>query len=317
MKDIDHWALDGHGLRLFLAVLEEGSVTAAADRLDLTQSAVSHSLQKLRRIVGDPLFVKSGRGIVATAHALSLAEKARRIVDGLEDFARKPNFRPEGARLQLTIAANDFQAEMLLPELFRRLSAVMQRVELRVTPSGSPGPDLLRDRACDLILSPMPPEGTDIQRRRLFEDRYACFYDQGGRSAPASPDEYLAARHVTVVHPDGESLDFDRRLEAAGVKRDILVRVQGFAGVPGFLRGTTMLATLPGLLKRTIMRDFAVVATPIKAGPGGDPSLLPMYMVWHRRDHLDPAHAFVRDMIVKVAQDTRYPSGTPGEGIVA
>ena len=77
MKKIDHLDLDGHALARFLAVLEEGSVTAAAARLGITQSALSHSLHKLRRIVGDPLFAKSGRGIVATAHAHALAAQAR------------------------------------------------------------------------------------------------------------------------------------------------------------------------------------------------------------------------------------------------
>jgi molybdenum-dependent DNA-binding transcriptional regulator ModE len=89
MKKIDHLALDGHALALFLAVLEEGSVTSAATRLGLTQSAVSHGLNKLRRIVGDPLFAKSGRGIVATAHAQALAAKARALID------EKPTRHPE------------------------------------------------------------------------------------------------------------------------------------------------------------------------------------------------------------------------------
>src|SRR5579862_2593424 len=107
MKEIDHLALDGHALALFLAVLEEGSVTAAATRLGLTQSAVSHGLQKLRRIVGDPLFAKSGRGIIATAHAQALAAKARGLIDELRSFAGGATFDPLSARLSLTIAANE------------------------------------------------------------------------------------------------------------------------------------------------------------------------------------------------------------------
>jgi hypothetical protein len=67
MSELDHLDLDGHLLRLLLAVVDEGSITRAAQRLGVTQSAVSHLLDKLRAIVGDPLFVKSGRGIVATA----------------------------------------------------------------------------------------------------------------------------------------------------------------------------------------------------------------------------------------------------------
>jgi DNA-binding transcriptional LysR family regulator len=98
MKKIDHLALDGHALELFLAVLEEGSVTAAATRLGLTQSAVSHALNKLRRIVGDPLFAKSGRGIVATAHAQALAAKARALIDEMRSFAGGVSFEPASAQ---------------------------------------------------------------------------------------------------------------------------------------------------------------------------------------------------------------------------
>jgi len=72
--------LDGHLLQLLLAVVEAGSVTGAAQRLGVTQSAVSHLLDKLRTITGDPLFVKSGRGIVATARAEELAAQARGII---------------------------------------------------------------------------------------------------------------------------------------------------------------------------------------------------------------------------------------------
>ena len=98
MKEIDHLALDGHALELFLAVLEEGSVTAAATRLGLTQSAVSHALNKLRRIAGDPLFVKSGRGIVATAHAQALAAKARTLIDEMRKLCRRRQLRTAPAR---------------------------------------------------------------------------------------------------------------------------------------------------------------------------------------------------------------------------
>lgn len=308
MNKIDHLSLDGQSLRLFLQVLETGSVTGAAEKLDLTQSAVSHALQKLRRIVGSPLFVKNGRGIVATAHALSLADKARQIVDRLEDFARAPTFDPAAARLSLTIAANDFQAELLLPSVYRHLATTAARVDLRILPSGQPGAELLRERHCDLILSPIAPEGTDILRRRLFEDRYLCFYDQTVRSAPEDAGAYLSARHITVVHADGDRLDFDRKLESRAIDRDIVISVQGFAGVASFLRGSHMLASLPGLLRHNLMREFAHIPVPLDSDSGTDPALLPMYMVWHRRDHLDPAHVWLRDAVVLASQEARYPS---------
>src|SRR3974390_1336028 len=92
MSNIDYSDLDGRALRLFLAVLETGSVTAAAAELGLTQSAVSHALQKLRAIARDPLFVKSGRGIVATAHAEALAVEARALLASMREFSRGARF---------------------------------------------------------------------------------------------------------------------------------------------------------------------------------------------------------------------------------
>ena len=303
MKKIDHLALDGHSLRLFLAVLDEGSVTAAAQRLDLTQSAVSHALQKLRSVVGDPLFVKSGRGIVATAHALTLASRARTLIDGLEEFARAPEFDPSRAELSLTIGANDFQAELLLPQVHRRLAAVARRVELRIIPSGTPSPDLLRDKRCDLVISPLPPEGTDIVQRKMFEDRYVCFYDPSCRPPPLTEADYLAARHATVVHADSDRLEFDKRLDDLGIARDVVIRVPGFGGVPNFLRGTDMLASLPGLLSRNLMQGFGAVPVPVLPVAPESLATLPMFMAWHQRDQLSPAHLWLRSVVLAVAQD--------------
>ena len=122
MSEIDHLDLDGHLLRLLLAVHEEGSITRAAQRLGVTQSAVSHLLDKLRAIVGDPLFVKSGRGIVATAHAELLAGRARVLLDDLRAFSTA-GFEPARLAACFTVAANDLQRDLLLPALLRRLRA--------------------------------------------------------------------------------------------------------------------------------------------------------------------------------------------------
>ncbi len=87
MSKFDYSQLDGRLLKLLLAVMETGSITRAAEQLGVTQSAVSHLLDKLRGIVGDPLFVKSGRGIVATDRAQALAIPARELLSAMEHFA--------------------------------------------------------------------------------------------------------------------------------------------------------------------------------------------------------------------------------------
>ncbi|MEI2734074.1 MAG: LysR family transcriptional regulator [Rhodoblastus sp.] len=297
MSDFDHYDLDGHALRLFLAVLDTGSVTAAADELGVTQSAVSHALQKLRAIVRDPLFVKSGRGIVATAHAQSLAARARDLLANMQDFSRGARFDPTTADMSLVIAANDLQRDLLLPGFSRALESQVKRLTLRVIPSDAPSADILRDNLCDLLITPFPPDGADILQRNLFRDEYVCFFDPACRAAPASRADYLAARHVTVVYPDRTRLVFDTAMEKAGMSRDFAVSVASFSGVAAFLRGTDRLATLPRLLAPGLMRDFA--AAPVPGRPRG--ADISMSLVWRRRDAADPAMTFVRNLMVRHA----------------
>src|SRR3954453_14159952 len=306
MNKIDHLALDGHALELFLAVLEEGSVTAAATRLGLTQSAVSHALNKLRRIVGDPLFAKSGRGIVATAHAQALAAKARALIDEMRSFAGGVTFEPAIAQLSLTIAANDFQRDLLLPRFFDHVSARVKSLNLRVIPSQSPSPAMLRENRCDLMITPLPPSGIDIVQKRLLSDHYVCYYDAKARAAPAGRNAYLAARHVTVVYTDNERLDFDRRLAANGFQREIAISVSSFSGVPPFLRGSQMLASMPSLLASGVMRGFARVRIPL-ASRTRTLAELPMFMVWHQQYQKDPAHRWIRSQLETVAATASHP----------
>jgi len=303
MNKIDHLALDGHALELFLAVLEEGSVTAAAIRLGLTQSAVSHGLNKLRRIVGDPLFAKSGRGIVATAHAQALAVKARALIDEMRSFAGGVTFEPASAQLSLTIAANDFQRDLLLPRFFEHVAVQVKNLNLRVIPSQSPSPAMLRENRCDLLITPLPPSGIDIVQKRLLSDHYVCYFDPKARAAPSGRDAYLAARHITVVYTDNERLDFDRRLAANGYHRDIAISVPSFSGVPSFLRGSQMLASMPSLLASGVMRGFAQTRIPL-ASRTRMLAELPMFMVWHQRYQKDPAHRWVRSQLDIVAATT-------------
>jgi DNA-binding transcriptional LysR family regulator len=288
MNKIDGAELDGRLLQLLLAVLEAGSVTAAAQRLDVTQSAVSHGLERLRDITGDPLFVKSGRGIVATARAESLATPARELLGAMERFAHHGAFDPARWQATITIAANDFQRDLLLPALAARLRQAAPRTVLRVIPSGVPRLDMLRNDECQLVISPRPPDGGDIIQKRLFEDRYCVFYDAAVREAPTSLEDYLSAQHATVVYEPRRSLDLDQRLEAAGVRRYFAVQVPAFGALAAFVRGSDLLATAPSLLACQALQGLATAEPPVPC------PTLPMYALWHVRHQHDPAHHWLR-----------------------
>jgi DNA-binding transcriptional LysR family regulator len=291
MSNFDWSDLDARLLQLLVAVVEAGSITGAAQALGVTQSAVSHQLDKLRAITGDPLFVKSGRGIVATARAAELAVQARELLRQLQGFAQSGAFDPARWKGTVTIAANDFQREVLLPALAQRLREQAPRLALRIIPSDVPSLEMLRDGACDLAISPRPPEGSDIVQKRLFEDRYIVYFDAGVRTGPASLQDYLAADHITVVYEPRRTLHLDRTLEARGLHRRFAVMVPGFGALPAFLRGSPLLATAPSLLAERFMAGFGTCEVPVPC-----PSL-PMYLIWHRRHQDDAAHRWLRERV--------------------
>lgn len=307
MNEIDWLALDGRLLQLLVTVVELGSVTAASQQLGVTQSAVSHQLDRLRGITGDALFVKSGRGIVATARAHELAGQARELLRQLHGFAQGSDFDPARWTTTLTLAANDFQRDLLLPLLAARLREQAPGVSLRIIPSAIPSLEMLRDGACDVVISPRPPEGSDIVQKRLFEDHYRVFYDPAERQPPRSRAQYLAADHITVVYEPRRPLDLDRVLAAQGVQRRFAVMVPGFAGVPAFLRGSPLLVAAPSLMAQGLLRDFASVPMPLPC-PG-----LPMYLVWHRRHQQDAAHRWLREQIEALVPTVlnRLPGASP------
>jgi DNA-binding transcriptional LysR family regulator len=308
MSRFDHLDLDGHALELLLAVLEQRSVTRAGQRLGLTQSAVSHGLDKLRTITGDALFVRSGRGIVPTAQAEALAAPARALLEGLRGFGQAGAFDPARWQGGFTIAANDLQRDLLLPALLRRLRAASPRTTLRVIPSAAPQAALLREDGCDLLITPRPPDAADVVHKRLFEDRYALFFDAAVRSAPASRLEYLAAEHVSVRYEDRRPLDIDTWLSVHGLARCIVATVPGFAGIATMLRGGPWLATLPSLLAGGVLRDLAMAPLPFATPP------MPMFMAWHQRRHNDPVHRWLRretEAVAAAAVGLAMPAATP------
>ena len=298
MSHIDHLSsldLDGHLLRLFVAVLEEGSVTRAAHRLGLTQSAVSHALDKLRGIVGEALFVRSGRGIVATRFAEELAPRARELLNQLDAFARPERFDALTWQTTITIAANDLQRDLLLPPLMERLRRRAPEIRLRVIPSGVPGPELLRDAGCDLLVTPRPPDAADVVHRRLFEDHYRVFFDARQVDPPKRRSDFLALDHLAVIHESDRRMDVDVWLERRRIDRRIRVVLTGFGGLPAFLRGGPYCCTMPSLLQHGLLHGFASAPCPVPT------PAMPMYLCWHVRHQHDPARQWLREEILAVA----------------
>jgi DNA-binding transcriptional LysR family regulator len=153
---------------------------------------------------------------------------------------------------------------------------------------------MLRHEDCQLVISPRPPEGTDILQKRLFTDDYRVFYDSDQRAAPKTKAEYLTSEHATVVYEPQRALDLDQWLQARGVQRHFRVLVPGFSGLASFIRGSTLLATAPGLMQAHWQHALASIKVPLSC------PTMPMYMIWHRRHQHDAAHRWLRAQLQAV-----------------
>ena len=295
MNTIDPLDIDGRLLALLVAVVELQSITRAAARLGVTQSAVSHGLERLRALAGEPLVVRSGRGVVATARALQLAERARVLLAGMAALADDGRFEPAAFDGCIQVAANPLQRDLLLPRLLARLREDAPRVCLRVLASEVPSVEMLRDARCHLAISPRLPDAADIVHRRLFEDHYRVFYDAAQREAPCDRAAYEAAEHVTVVHAAAQQpLAIDAWLAAQRVERRVAVNVSDFYAVRAFVQGSARIATLPGLLRVGALAGLAHAAPPLACEP------MPMYALWHARHQGDAMHRWLRAALDEV-----------------
>ncbi|WP_170370940.1 LysR family transcriptional regulator [Ruegeria arenilitoris] len=295
MKKIDFTDLDGKVLRTFLTILEENSVSKAADRLAVTQSAISHTLAKLRQVLGDPLFVRSGQGLRATERALALKDPVQRVLDGMRALTDERPFDPLSEEIAVQIATNDMPRELIFPQLLRRARADGVRLRLGFMPSGVPDPELLRSDRCQLMLTPLPPDGPDIFQKLLVSSPLMVFYDAERRDPPADWADYCASDHVEVRFPDGRNARAVMRGVDQSQIRPPTVTLPHFNAIPAFVKGSDLISTDTALMKQGPLAALDCAPLPFDCQP------VSIYMVWHQRFANDPAHRWLRGRIAAIA----------------
>lgn len=296
MSDFDFVDLDGKVLRCFLTILEESSVSKAADRLGVTQSAVSHTLRKLRQVLGDPLFVRSGQGLSPTERALALKEPVQQVLDAMKALTDERPFDPHVEQMQFAIAANDMPRDLIFPTLLHQARGEGLRIRFEFVPSGVPDADLLRSDRCQLMLTPLPPDGRDIYQKRLLSSPMMVYYDAAMRTAPQNWHEYCDADHVDVRFADGRSA----RNALKGVDHDRIrppvVTLPHFDAIASFVKGSTLISTDTALMQQGALAGLDCAPLPFPAEP------VAIYLVWHERAQSDPAHRWLRGRIEEVAR---------------
>jgi DNA-binding transcriptional LysR family regulator len=290
-------------LPVFLALMEERSVTRAAERLGITQPALSNALSRLRVMLQDPLFIRERYGMQPTQKAEELAPIIAAALANLDSvILGQQGFDPAKAERLFTIAPNSYVEFVLVPALVARLGELAPGIRLRLTPYGT---DLAEtgviSGATALALGRFvdPPDNLVVQH--LMDESLACVVraDHPSVKKRMSKQQYEQLRHVNVLPPGRLRAGLFQALERQGVRRDVAVSVTHFLAVPELVAVTDYVATLPGLICRRLAHDerLKVLPAPVDLGT------FPVEMAWHVRYRNDPAHQWLRALVAKVTQD--------------
>lgn len=285
----------------FDALISERNVSRAAEKIGVTQSALSHALKRLRVTFGDPLLRRGPRGMEPTERALTLREPVKAVLAEIQSIvSTRIVFDPATTRRTFKLSMSDAMNVEALPLIVRSLRKVAPNIDLLVTTSGP------RD-ACTRVLNdevemaigvfPHIPPG--ITHRELYRDDLVCVADKNNpRLKRGRMDEkaYLASPHVTVAPNLDSGVQLDDIFAAMGLPRRVVATVPHYTAAPGLVRGTDLVAHTRRRLVHVLRSSANLVVFPIPA-PFRVPELL-FEQIWHPRYERDAGHRWLRDLIL-------------------
>ncbi len=280
-------------------VLTERSVVRAAERLQLSPSAMSRALSRVRETVGDPILVKAGRGLVPTPRALELRERVDQLVQEAQALlrpAKAPDLR-QIARA-FTIRTSEGFVETFGPALVGAVRKAAPGVHLRFVARLTRDGAGLRDGTVDLETGVVDDTTSpELLQRPLFTDRMVGVVRAGHPLARArvTPARYAAGAHIGVSRRTVDSGWVESALSSLGLERTVVATVSGFATAIALARGSDLIATVPERHTAALRKGTHTFRLPFTL-----PSIT-VAMLWHPRMHADPVHAWLRDRVHEAA----------------
>lgn len=291
--------LDLNLLVVLEAIYSEGGVTRAAEKLNLTQPAISHALSRLRATFSDPLFFRQGRGLVPTPLTRSLIEPLRRSLRGLGTLLNEAGrFDPREAQTTFTLAMRDPVEILALPPLLRYLAGAAPGVDLRAVQVARRNIEAgLASGALDLAFDILLPFSDAVRRDRVAADPLVVVARKRHPRLRAAFNlaNYLEQQHVMVTQRrKGPALE-DLVLSQLGQQRRIRLRCRNYLAAFRVVSETDLVLTMPKRYAAWLNAGFGnrVLRLPIAA------PTLDLYVYWHDAVDRDPANRWLRTLVIE------------------
>jgi len=298
-------------LLVFLHVLlQERSVTKASEKLNLSQSAVSKSLARLRVQFDDQLFIRSSHGLVPTAQALILKNELEPLLSRINVLLEPKSFDPKQSDRQFAFALAESVYALLIPSFINTLLSQAPKITLDATPFDKTALDRLQNREIDFAIT-----GKDIQEKdaaltmqspkgvihqELFRDNLCCLVrdDSPLLKLDWHLERYLKGRHLQVQSGDDKWL-LDYKLADKGLERNIVMKVPDFNCAANVCRTTDLILTAPSRYAEHIasLYQLTILPLPFEVPP------LSYNLFWHEYMEKDLAHKWLRELIINQCID--------------
>lgn len=289
--------MDLNLLVVFQEVFALRQISAAARRLELSQSAVSNALARLRRTFGDELFVRTGAGMQPTPLAEHLAEPIAAALASVALALNRPApFDPMTSERQFVIAMLDVAEIYFMPPLIERCRAVAPRVRLAtVRPVSGDLKTEMEAGRIDIAIGAFEKVSSALYQRRLFRQSYVTMFRAGHALGQGTPTlkKFQEAQHILVASSESPYDRINELLAKAGVREGSRYRVPHFTAVPYIVGSTDLVVTVPQKLAERAAPSFglAYVRPPLRL------PVLQTNLFWHRRYNEDGGNQWLRDCI--------------------
>ncbi|MCC2095331.1 MAG: LysR family transcriptional regulator [Hyphomicrobiales bacterium] len=287
-------------LRAFACLCEEQSVSRAASRMHVTQSAMSGILGRLREAFDDNLFERTRNGLRPTARSIALLPAVTDILGRIDALGSQQEFDPASARNVISIAANDFIQSILLAPVVCDVHAQAPGMQLQFRQLNADRlkADLLRGEL-DLALIAQQHAPRELPSAIVLEQDYALAvglrHRLSGRSSISVAD-IADETHIAISPaPDGSNWHIDQAFERAGIPRKVAVLVSTFLAVPDLLEAADFIAVLPAQLAQRHRDRLAVLPLPVDIASSA------LVMLWNQQSRNEPANRWMRERILAAA----------------
>lgn len=301
-------SVDLNLLTIFDAIVTEQNLSRAAEKIGMTQPAMSAALGRLRLTLNDELFVRTGRGVRPTPRALELQQPIRDILDRVSaTLSRAERFNPDTSTRVFTLASIDYGGIAVIPQLLQHLQEINSSVKVNIWPQYEADlKEQMHFGSVDFAIDNIPITDNEFQVEMLRQEGAYCLVRKGHPTIgdSLSLEQFLEAEHV-VLFPHGDRVSqLDEYLIARGMRRKYGVKVPSFFNMPYIVQRTDMICGLPTRMALHFAQLYGLRALPAPV----EGWAATYYLMWHQGLEEDPGHQWLRELIVNLCRE-QHPLG--------